>query len=134
MPGFRCEARRLRFAHARLHDLFPYLPQRPACSKRLWAALPLVEQAIRSPAADTGLWLDPLWVVGSTPVECARSRETVKRSGLAGRADHGYCRSHSRFYRGLRLPPGLHPGRAASHLGSGRPRDRRAAGAGRPDR
>ncbi len=36
--------------------------------------------------------------VDSTPVECARSRETVKRSDLAGWAEYGYCASHSRFF------------------------------------
>ncbi len=30
---------------------------------------------------------DGVWVVHSTPVECARSRETVKRSDLAGWAE-----------------------------------------------
>jgi hypothetical protein len=44
-----------------------------------------------------------VWVVDSTPVECARSRETVKRSELAGWAEYGYCASHSRFFWGLRL-------------------------------
>lgn len=39
----------------------------------------------------------------STPVECGRSRETVKRSDLAGYAEYGYCASHSRFFWGLRL-------------------------------
>ncbi|MFF5303547.1 IS982 family transposase [Streptomyces sp. NPDC013161] len=101
--GFHCEARWLRFAHAHLHGLFPYLPQRPAYNKRLRAALDLVKRAIRSLAADTDLWLDPVWIVDSTPVECARSRETVKRSDLAGWANYGYCHSHSRFYWGLKL-------------------------------
>ncbi|WP_461037694.1 IS982 family transposase [Streptomyces mayteni] len=101
--GFHCEARWLRFAHAHLHPLFPYLPQRPAYNKRLRAALPLVKRVIRSLAADTDLWLDDLWVVDSTPVECARSRESVRRSDLAGWANYGYCRSHSRFYWGLKL-------------------------------
>ncbi|WP_338779912.1 IS982 family transposase [Streptomyces sp. DG1A-41] len=101
--GFHCEARWLRFAHAHLHGMFPYLPQRPAYNKRLRAALPLVKRAIRSLAADTDLWLDDVWIVDSTPVECARSRETVKRSDLAGWANYGYCRSHSRFYWGLKL-------------------------------
>jgi hypothetical protein len=41
--------------------------------------------------------------VDSTPVECGRSRETVKRSDLAGWAEYGYCASHSRFFWGLRL-------------------------------
>ena len=57
MPGFHCEARWLRFAHAHahLHDLFSYLPQRPACNKRLRAALGLVKQVIRSLATDCDL-------------------------------------------------------------------------------
>ena len=44
-----------------------------------------------------------MWVVDSTPVECARSRETVRRSDLAGWAEYGYCASHSRYFWGLRL-------------------------------
>ena len=36
-------------------------------------------------------------------MECARSRETVKRSQLADAADYGYCASHSRFFWGFRL-------------------------------
>jgi len=35
-------------------------------------------------------------------VECARSRETVKRSALAELAGYGYCASHSRWFWGLR--------------------------------
>ncbi|CAM5669162.1 IS982 family transposase [Streptomyces griseorubiginosus] len=101
--GYHCEARWLRFAHAHLHALFPYLPQRPAYNKRLRAALGLVKRVIRSLAGDCDLWLDPVWIVDSTPVECARSRETVRRSELAGWANYGYCRSHSRFYWGLKL-------------------------------
>lgn len=38
-----------------------------------------------------------------TDAECGRSRETVKRSDLAGWAEYGYCASHSRFFWGLRL-------------------------------
>jgi hypothetical protein len=41
--------------------------------------------------------------VDSTPVECGRSRETVKRSDLAGWAQYGYCASHTRYLWGLRL-------------------------------
>jgi hypothetical protein len=37
------------------------------------------------------------------PVECGRSRETARRSDLAGFAEYGYCASHSRFFWGLRL-------------------------------
>jgi hypothetical protein len=49
------------------------------------------------------VWSDDVWIVDSTPVECGRSRETVKRSDLAGWAEYGYCASHSRFFWGLRL-------------------------------
>jgi hypothetical protein len=41
--------------------------------------------------------------VDSTPVECGRSRQTTKRSALAGWAQYGYCASHSRYFWGLRL-------------------------------
>ena len=50
-----------------------------------------------------GLWTDDVWVVDSTPVECGRSRETARRSDLAGWAEYGYCASHSRYFWGLRL-------------------------------
>lgn len=43
------------------------------------------------------------WVADSTPVECGRSRETAKRSDLAGWAEYGYCASHTRYFWGLRL-------------------------------
>ncbi|AXX31765.1 IS402-like transposase [Actinosynnema pretiosum subsp. pretiosum] len=58
---------------------------------------------IRLLAVDTRLWTDDVWVVDSAPVECGRSRETAQRSDLAGWAEYGYCASHSRFFRGLRL-------------------------------
>ena len=34
---------------------------------------------------------------------CAASRETVRRSALAGIGGYGYCRSHSRWFWGFRL-------------------------------
>ena len=34
---------------------------------------------------------------------CAASRETVRRSALAGHGGYGYCRSHSRWFWGFRL-------------------------------
>ncbi|MFF4290731.1 IS982 family transposase, partial [Streptomyces sp. NPDC001633] len=48
-------------------------------------------------------WHDALRLIDSTPLPCAASRETVKRSELAGYAGYGYCRSHSRFFWGFRL-------------------------------
>ncbi len=52
---------------------------------------------------DTDIWSDPVWIVASTPVECGRSRPPVQGSALAGWANYGYCRSHSRWFWGLRL-------------------------------
>lgn len=34
---------------------------------------------------------------------CAASRQTTRRSQLAGVASYGYCRSHSRYFWGFRL-------------------------------
>jgi hypothetical protein len=37
------------------------------------------------------------------PLPCAASRETVKRSALAGAAGYGSCKSHHRWFWGFRL-------------------------------
>lgn len=103
MLGFTSEARWLRHAHSHLRHLFPYLPQQPGYNKRLRKAAGLLRQVTRLLAADTSVWNNDVWIVDSTPVECGRSRETVKRSDLAGWAKYGYCASHSRFFWGLRL-------------------------------
>ena len=101
--GVRSDARWLRFVPRALPGAFPYLPGQSGYNKRLRGAVPLIKRLIRVLAADTDLWADPVWVVDSTPVECARSRPTAKRSQLAGWAGYGYCASHSRFFWGLRL-------------------------------
>ncbi|GGS63009.1 hypothetical protein GCM10010156_22390 [Planobispora rosea] len=101
--GIRSETRWLRFLPAHLPGAFPYLPGQSGYNKRLRAALPLLQRAITALARDTDLWADPVWVVDSTPVECGRCRPTAQRSNLAGWAGYGYCRSHSRYFWGLRL-------------------------------
>jgi hypothetical protein len=101
--GFTSEARWLRYARAELRHLFPYLPQQPGCNKRLRRAGSLIRHCIRVLAAAATVWTDDVWVVDSTPVECGRSRDTAKRSDLAGWAEYGYCASHSRYFWGLRL-------------------------------
>jgi hypothetical protein len=101
--GFTSEARWLRYARAHLRHLFPYLPQQPGYNKRLRAAAQMIRHCIRALATGTTVWADDVWVVDSTPVECGRSRQTAKRSDLAGWAEYGYCASHSRYFWGLRL-------------------------------
>ncbi len=101
--GFTSEARWLRHVGRHLRHLFPYLPKQPGYNKRLRAAADLIREVIRAIATDTALWSDDVWVVDSTPVECGRSRQTAKRSELAGWAQYGYCASHSRWFWGLRL-------------------------------
>jgi len=101
--GFTSEARWLRHADRHLRHLFPYLPGQSGYNKRLRGAAFLLRHAIRAVATDTTLWTDDVWIIDSTPVECGRSRETTRRSALAGSAQYGYCASHSRYFWGLRL-------------------------------
>jgi hypothetical protein len=103
MLGFTSESRWLRFATAHLHPLFPYLPQQSGYNKRLRNLAATISWLIGMLAHDTSLWTDDVWVVDSTPVECARSREATRRSELAGWAEYGYCASHSHYFWGLRL-------------------------------
>ena len=103
LAGRPSEARWLRYAGCHLRHLFPYLPKQPGYNKRLRHLADTIAWLITVLARDTSLFTDDVWVVDSTPVECARSKETVRRSELAGWAEYGYCASHSRFFWGLRL-------------------------------
>jgi hypothetical protein len=101
--GHTSEARWLRYAHAHLQALFPYLPQQPGYNKRLRNLTATIGWLITRLGRDTSLWSDDVWLADSTPVQCGRSRETTRRSELAGFAEYGYCASHSRYFWGLRL-------------------------------
>lgn len=103
--GFTSEAKFLRHARtdARLSGMFTYLPQQSGYNRRLRKLAGLMNWLIRALAARSRVGSDDVWLADSTPVECGRSRETVKRSDLAGFAEYGYCASHSRFFWGLRL-------------------------------
>jgi hypothetical protein len=101
--GHTSEARWLRYASAHLRHLFPYLPKQPGYNKRLRRLGHTLGWLVGMLARDTTLWTDDVWVADSTPVECGRSRETTRRSDLAGWAEYGYCASHSRYFWGLRL-------------------------------
>jgi len=101
--GFTSESRWLRFAAAHLPHLFPYQPGQSGYNKRLRALAATMNWLIGVLGRDTSGWTDDVWLVDSTPIECARWRETVRRSELAGFAEYGYCASHSRYFWGLRL-------------------------------
>ena len=97
------ERRFLRLARRRLCHLFPYVPQQPGYNKRLRALAPQVCLVINHLARVSPSFCDRLRLLDSTPVPCGQSRETRKRSELAGWAAYGYCKSHSRYFWGLRL-------------------------------
>jgi hypothetical protein len=101
--GIPDDRRFLAVAGYRLGHLFPYLPKQPAYNKRLRALAPRIAQVIGHLAAGSPSFGDGLRLLDSTPVPCGQSRETARRSELAGYAAYGYCRSHSRFFWGFRL-------------------------------
>lgn len=83
--------------------LVPYVPLQPGYHKRLRKLAGLLTALIDQLARSTSVFTDDLLVVDSTPIERVRSRETVKRSALAGIGEYGYCASHSRYFWRLRL-------------------------------
>lgn len=101
--GSCSEARWIRYAHAHLTGMFPAIPQQSGYNKRIRSAGPLIGAVITALAKDTASWHDLCRLLDSTPLPCAASRETVKRSDLAGHAGYGYCASHSRYFWGFRL-------------------------------
>ena len=101
--GYRSETRWLRRAHKDFHSMFPYLPGQSGYNKRLKKLAGTIAWLTGQLAAATRVAGDDVWVADSTPVECGRSRETAKRSDLAGWAEYGYCASHTRYFWGLRL-------------------------------
>jgi hypothetical protein len=93
----------LALARWRLGHLFPYLPQQPAYNKRLRALAPTIAGVITELAVGSPSFCDNLRLMDSTPVPCGQSRETARRSELAGQAAYGWCKSHSRYFWGFRL-------------------------------
>ncbi|MBV9819117.1 MAG: IS982 family transposase [Solirubrobacterales bacterium] len=131
--GITSDRRFVRLARRQLVAWFPALVGQSGFHKRrarLTGALELVMSAL---ARECPGFFDELVLIDSTPVECARSRETVKRAGesclddaIANAAAYGYCRSHSRYFYGMRLHAAFGP--------DGTPRALRLTGADRPER
>jgi Transposase DDE domain len=103
MLGCPSERRFLRLARRRLGHLFPYVPKQPGYNKRVRTLAPRICLIINQLARISPSFNDRLRLLDSTPVPCGASRQTVKRSELAGWAAYGYCASHSRYFWGLRL-------------------------------
>jgi hypothetical protein len=108
--GTPSDGRFVAVAAKRLRHLFPVIPTRDAFHKRRLRLSGQIEALIAHFARPSPGFFDDLLLVDSTPVECARSRETVKRGGssslaeaLTDAADYGYCASHSRHFFGFRL-------------------------------
>jgi len=105
MLGYHRERRWIRHLHScpEWRAMFPYLLSQPGYPKRWKNAQPLLCKAILVLAACCPFWFDDLWMIDATPVPCGMSRETVKRSDLAGHVGYGYCATHSRWYWCLKL-------------------------------
>ena len=110
MMGITSDPRFLMAARKQLGHLFPALPDRAGLYKRREALSDTIEALIGEFASHSPGFCDNVLLVDSTPVECARSRETVKRGGqssladaISDAADYGYCASHSRYFWGFRL-------------------------------
>ena len=93
----------LALARYRLGHLFPYLPKQPGYNKRLRALAATIARVISELTACSPSFCDGLRLLDSTPVPCGASRETARRSELAGYAAYGWCKSHSRYFWGFRL-------------------------------
>ena len=103
MLDCRSDQQFLAVARHRLRHLFPALPERSAFHKRRLRLSAVIEGLITEFARHSPGFYDELVLVDSTPVECARSVQTARRSALGDAADYGYCASHSRFFWGFRL-------------------------------
>jgi hypothetical protein len=86
-----------------------------------------IEALIGQFAAQSPGFYDDLLVVDSTPVECARSLETVRRSQLADAADYG-LRQPQPLLLGLPAPRPVRTGRHPPRDRANQPQDRQARG------
>ncbi|MDR1441651.1 MAG: IS982 family transposase [Bifidobacteriaceae bacterium] len=101
--GYHSERRWIRYVKRRLAYYFPCVPNQPGYNQRLRALASALVWVSSALARSIDQWADGVWVADSTLIECGRSKETVKRSDVAGWAQYGYCVPHSRYFWGLRL-------------------------------
>jgi Transposase DDE domain len=103
ITGITSDRRFLVFARKNLRHLFPEIPRQAGYYKRRRRLVSVLEWLLEVFASKSPGFADDLLLIDSTPVECARSRETVQRSRLADLADYGYSASHTRYFWGFRL-------------------------------
>lgn len=101
--GVPSDRRFLAVASKHLRHLFPKIPGQAGYFKRRRRLADTLEWLMEVFASQSPGFYDDLLLIDSTPVECARSRETVKRSALGDAADYGWSASHSRYFWGFRL-------------------------------
>jgi hypothetical protein len=101
--GIPSDRRFLKRARASLSHLFPCVPAQPGYYKRRRRLGSYVRWLLTFFCEQSPGFYDDLLLIDSTPIECARSRETVLRSALSDICDYGYCASHSRYFWGVRL-------------------------------
>ena len=124
LMGIPSDRRFLRAARRQLAHLFPYLPSQDALHKRRARLTETIEWLIGVFAKQSPGARDELVLLDSTPVECGRSLDTVRRSQLAEIAGYGYSKSHSRWFWGMRLHLACAPDgtpRAAALVAADRP-------------
>jgi hypothetical protein len=127
--GIPSDRRCLKVAAKRLEHLVPVLPAQSGYHKRRRRLADTIEWLMGIFASMSPGYTDDLLLIDSTPVECAKSRETVKRSALGEAAGYGYCASHSRFFWGFRLHAIFAPDGTPRALSLASPnRDERAVG------
>jgi transposase len=103
LMGQPSDRRFLKAARRQLGHLFPYLPSQDALQKRRDRLAETIEWLVAVFASQSPGCEDKLLLLDSTPVECARSLESARRSRLADVCGYGYSRSHSRSFFGCRL-------------------------------
>jgi hypothetical protein len=103
LMGIPSDRRFLRAARRQLGHLFPVLPSQDALHKRRARLAETIEWLVGMFAQRSPGYGDDLLLLDSTPVECGRSLETTRRSALAEICGYGYCKSHSRYFWGMRL-------------------------------
>src|SRR5437868_2672283 len=124
LMGIPSDRRFLRAARRQLGHLFPQLPGQDALHKRRARLAEAIEWLIGVFAAQSPGSRDDLVLLDSTPVECGCSVETTRRSQLADVCGHGYSKSHSRWFWGMRLHLACAPDgtpRAAALVSADRP-------------